>query len=159
MCATFTEDDVGKTVEDPSGTAIGIVASIEGETALVEPEPDAMDSIKAALGWESDPDETVPITPDSVDVITGETVRLESDRSSEHDEDASGDGHDPVIERDEGTGGQRGVGSPGDGTDASESEQTQVEGEAGGERHDDNEDAPPHGDRTVTTDRGREDDR
>lgn len=171
MCATFTEDDVGKTVEDPNGTAIGVVAAVEDDHALVEPDPGALDSIKAALGWEQDADETVPVAPDSVDVITGEAVRLESDRSpsSPTDEAAVTDASDrdadePVIEQDEGTGGQRSVGaSGGEAGDASEQRvgtgQSQVEGEAGGDRHEDNEDAPPHGDRTVTRERGHEDDR
>lgn len=168
MCATFTDDDVGKTVEDPNGAAIGVVASVEGETALVEPEPDAMDSIKAVLGWEHDPDETIRIEPSSVDVITGETVRLERDRSSETADESAveaseggeTDGHDPAIEQDEDTGGSRSVGATGNTSeDVKVDEKAQVEGEAGSDRHEDNEDAPPHGDRTVTRERGHEDDR
>ncbi|RKD95004.1 hypothetical protein [Halopiger aswanensis] len=173
MCATFTEDDVGKTVEDPNGTAIGVVAAVEDDHALVEPDPGAVDSIKAALGWEQEADETVPIAPDSVDVITGEVVRLESDPapSSPTDEatvtnESDGDADEPVIEQDEETDGQRSAGaSGGEADDASEhhvgagSPQPQVEGEAGADRHEDNEDAPPHGDRTVTRERGEEDDR
>lgn len=168
MCATFTDDDVGKTVENPNGTEIGVVASLEGETALVEPEPNAMDSIKAALGWEHDPDETMRIEPSSVDVITGETVRLERDRSAEiaaesavgGSEDGEDDGHDAVVEQDEDTGGSRSVGATGNtADDVKVDEKAQVEGEAGSDRHEDNEDAPPHGDRTVTRERGHEDDR
>ncbi|EMA31438.1 hypothetical protein [Halobiforma nitratireducens] len=53
----------------------------------------------------------------------------------------------------------RGVAAAGDGPATTEREQPRVEGEAGGDRHEDNEDAPPDGDRTVTTDCGRKDDR
>lgn len=169
MCATFTEDDIGKTVEEPNGAAIGIVASVEEGTALVEPDPDATDSIKAALGWEHDPDETVPVEPASVDVITGKAVRLEGDYESAAQESSTNAAEsetaetadrDPVVERDEDTGGVRDVGDPEDAsTDVTTDEKAQVEGEAGGDRHEDNEDAPPDGDRTVTTERGEADDR
>ena len=169
MCATFTEDDIGKTVEDPNGAAIGVVASVEGGTALVEPDPDATDSIKAALGWEQEPDETVPVEPSSVDVITDEAVRLESEYESGSAESptnaetgtetAETADRDPVVEQDEDAGG-RDIGAPEDAsTDVTTDEKAQVEGEAGANRHEDNEDAPPHGDRTVTTERGEADDR
>ncbi|AEH35328.1 hypothetical protein [Halopiger xanaduensis] len=156
MCATFTEDDVGKTVEDSGGTKIGVVSSVEDDAALVEPDHDALESIKARPGWNLNTDETVPIEPDSVGVITGEVVRLEGER----------DADDPAVERGEHSVGRRSdAGSGGEDGDASEQRvgagkpQPQVEGEAGADRHEDNEDAPPHGDRTVTRDRGEEDDR
>lgn len=135
----FTEDDVGKTVEESNGTAVGIVAAVDDETALVELDPDAVDSIKAALGWEADAAEPVSIAPADVDVITGETVRLDRD----------------VDAGEQRTGGSATAG----GDEPTEIDRPQVEGEAGGERHADNEDAPPEGNRTVTEDRGRKDDR
>ncbi|WP_440770622.1 hypothetical protein [Natronorubrum sp. DTA28] len=51
MCATFTDDDVGKPVERTDGKVIGTVASIETEGAHVEPAPDVVDQIKARFDW------------------------------------------------------------------------------------------------------------
>ena len=156
MTHPFTEDDVGKRVEEPNGSAIGIVANVEDGRALVEPDPGAVDSIKAALGWELEAENPVPIESDAVAEVTDDAVRLETDAT---DDRSSEGGTDPVIERDEGEADRRDS-SPGTGdTDPETLDQAQVEGEAGGDRHADNENAPPEGDRTVTTDRGRKDDR
>ncbi|WP_440763710.1 hypothetical protein [Natronorubrum sp. DTA7] len=51
MCATFTDDDVGKPVERTDGKVIGTVASIETEGAHVEPAPDVVDQLKARFDW------------------------------------------------------------------------------------------------------------
>ncbi|WP_436345502.1 hypothetical protein [Natronorubrum sp. FCH18a] len=51
MCATFTDDDVGKPVERTDGKVIGTVASLESEGAYVEPAPDVVDQIKARFDW------------------------------------------------------------------------------------------------------------
>ncbi|GAB3675040.1 hypothetical protein [Halopiger thermotolerans] len=168
MRATFTEDDVGKTVEDAGGTKIGVVSSVEDGTALVEPDHDAIESIKSGPGWNLNSDETVPIGPDSVDTITDEVVRLEGGRSSSSTDEATGtrtdasdgDADEPVVEQDEDTGGPRSVGASDVPSDRrTRPDQPQVEGEAGADRHEDNEDAPPHGDRTVTKERGEDEDR
>lgn len=52
MCATFTDDDVGKLVERADGKVIGTVASLDTATVRVEPAPDVVDAIKARFGWE-----------------------------------------------------------------------------------------------------------
>ncbi|SDQ58341.1 hypothetical protein [Natronobacterium texcoconense] len=143
MGTMFTEEDIGKTVEDSNGAALGVVASVDDGIAMVEPDPGAIDSIKAALGWESDPDEVFPVEPGSVDVIGGETVRLEGDGADRTEDDVRmADGNENGAKRGGAT-----------------RDQSQVEGEAGSDRHQDNADAPPEGDRTMTTDRGRKDDR
>lgn len=51
MCATFTDDDVGKPVERADGKVIGTVASLEDGRARVEPAPDVVDTIKVRFGW------------------------------------------------------------------------------------------------------------
>ncbi|WP_049926980.1 hypothetical protein [Halopiger goleimassiliensis] len=155
MAPQLTDDDIGKTVTEPNGSAIGVLTDVEGERVLVEPNPSALDSIKAALGWELEADEPVPVDVDDVAAVTDDAVRLEASASDAPSSDAG----DPVVEQEEGDADPRDVGAgTGDGKmDASD--RTQVEGEEGANRHEDNEDAPPHGDRTVTTDRGRKDDR
>ena len=52
MCATFTDDDVGKLVERADGKVIGTVASLDTATVRVEPAPDVVDAIKVRFGWE-----------------------------------------------------------------------------------------------------------
>ncbi|MFC6719210.1 hypothetical protein ACFQGT_02845 [Natrialbaceae archaeon GCM10025810] len=89
MNPTFTEDDVGKTVENADGTDVGTVTEVEGDTARVEAEPGLVDSIKATLGWEADADEQFTLSADSVREIGAERITLESeftDRSERREE-------------------------------------------------------------------------
>ncbi|WP_312910823.1 hypothetical protein [Natronosalvus caseinilyticus] len=133
MCATFTADDVGKTVENDEGTAVGVVVSVEDDTAFVEPDPGIVDSLRAALGWSSDPQDAVPLHESDVRAVD-ETIRLEAFPSSEGpswDEREAGDA-------------ARGGGA---GTDTAKTE------DSGASRPADIEDAPPEGDQTVTKER------
>ncbi|MFC4988725.1 hypothetical protein [Saliphagus infecundisoli] len=79
MCATFTDDDVGKTVVNASGDEIGIVSAIEHGTARVEPDPGITDTIRAKLGWEDTNEETYPLQDHAVSRVTDDEVRLEQD--------------------------------------------------------------------------------
>lgn len=76
MCATFTDDDVGKPVERADGTVIGTVAAVEEGRARVEPEPDAIDSIKVRLGWDEVGDPFV-LEDDAVSEIADRRIHLE----------------------------------------------------------------------------------
>lgn len=102
MSVTFTEDDVGKTVENADGEEVGIVAAIERETAHVEPNPGILDSIRAALGWESDTSDTVPLDEDAVREVTDDVVRLEGDLSVQGETVGTGarTEHEPNRDRD-----------------------------------------------------------
>lgn len=172
MCATFTDDDVGKRVETASGDLLGVVRMTEAETAYVDANEGATETLRAILEWETD-EEIVPMDETAVSEITDEAIRLEGGRTSP--DELADQGADPVIERDEHTAGradsdeQRTLGTePGDpgepaasvegrtgqGTEPS----TEEMDEAGKERHADTEDAPPEGDRTVTTERGEKED-
>ncbi len=75
---TFTTDDVGKTVESAEGEALGIIESVDDETAYVEPDPGVTDSIKATLDWETRPGDAVPLPDNSVRRVTDDAVELES---------------------------------------------------------------------------------
>ncbi|WP_276254466.1 hypothetical protein [Halomontanus rarus] len=79
MSPTFTDDDVGKTVENANGEEVGVVAAIDGNTARVDPDPGITDSIKAALGWESGSEDTLTLQGGSVAEITGNVVYLEGE--------------------------------------------------------------------------------
>jgi hypothetical protein len=173
MCATFTDDDVGKRVETAGGDPVGTVRMTEPETAYVDVNEGATSAISAVLEWEPTAAEIVPLDADAVGEITGTAIRLEAGRSSPADPSS---GTDPVIERDESTDAradsdeQRTLGpQPGSPDEPAASEKGRTgqglepadEGmtEAGAERHPDMEDAPPEGERTVTEDRGEEEDR
>ncbi|QCS43311.1 hypothetical protein [Natrinema versiforme] len=172
MCATFTDDDIGKRVETAGGDRLGTVRMTEAGTAYVDADEGATSAIQSILEWEDD-EEIVPLDASAVDEVTDDAIRLEGKRDSLA---ASDEGTDPVIERDESTDArddsdeQRTMGPPSGTPDepaASEEGRTgeglepSTEGmtEAGDERHEDLEDAPPEGERTVTEDRGKEEER
>ncbi len=173
MCTPFTDDDVGKRVETASGDPIGSVTLTEPETAYVDVNADATSAIQSIL--ETDADEgIVPLDEDAVREITDDAITLADDRSPPTD--SADDGTDPVIERDESTDArvdsdeQRTLGpQPGAPGEPAESEEgrtgqgmepsTEEMTEEGAERHPDMEDAPPEGDRTVTRERGENEDR
>ncbi|WP_293028932.1 hypothetical protein [Natronococcus sp.] len=184
MGTQLTEDDVGKPVETADGERVGVVASLEGATAEIDHDSGALESLRGALGQNvSDDDDTVSFGEDDVGGIVDGTVRLEragDDGGTEPDAAADADDagdveNDPVIERDErtddeGSGdGRRDTGQGTAGTDdlpdesgrSGEALEPETEGmdEAGDERHPDTEEAPPEGDRTVTRDRGKDEDR
>ncbi|OIB55624.1 hypothetical protein [Natrialba sp. SSL1] len=76
MSPTFTDDDVGKAVESANGDSLGIVVSVEPETAYVDPDPETTDSIKAVLDWGSESEGAVPVTDDAVEQVTEDAIRL-----------------------------------------------------------------------------------
>lgn len=176
MSPAFTDDDIDKRVETADGDSIGVVTMTDADTAYVDLESGAIESIKAVLDWDGDSEEVVPIDADDVRDVNSRAVRLERDVSA-GSESAAG-GTDPVIERDETTvhedtgSEQRGMGpETGEATDEKTSAagegrsgkglepETDEMTEAGAERHPDSEENPPQGDRTVTKDRGEEEDR
>ncbi|PGF18193.1 hypothetical protein CP556_02295 [Natrinema sp. CBA1119] len=173
MCATFTDDDVGKRVETAGGDPLGTVRMTEAETAYVDANEGATGTIRAILEWETD-EEIVPMDESAVSEITETAIRLEDERSLPAE--PAEEGTDPVIERDESTDArgdsdeQRTLGpQPGAPDEPASSEEgrtgqglepsTEGMTESGAERHPDTEEAPPEGDRTVTKDRGEDEDR
>lgn len=95
MCATFTDDEIGKPVERADGKVIGTVASIDGETAHVEPAPDVVDTVKARLGWEEIGD---PFELDArfVRTISDTRVHLEREFSERNAHGDAGNDSDSV---------------------------------------------------------------
>lgn len=156
MCPTFTDDDVGKRVERANGTAIGTVAAVDGDTAHVETEPGVTDAIKAALGWESDREDTVPLDGSTVREITDDAIRLEENRAP--DDGTAEGGHDSVVEQHEGAG-ERDVGAGPATVDEGDEGRAETEGDSGAARRTDAEETPPEGDQTVTEERGEKEDR
>lgn len=85
MRPTFSEDDVGKTVGNVDGTAVGNVATVEGGVAAVDTDPGLGDSIRAALGRETEPDQLARVDASDVAEITDDAVRLAGVESGERD--------------------------------------------------------------------------
>ncbi|NUC74713.1 hypothetical protein HTZ84_20845 [Haloterrigena sp. SYSU A558-1] len=114
MCATFSNDDVGKSVVNGNGEAVGVVASVEGDVAHVRPETAAVDSVKSSIGWEGVADAAHPLDTDSVREITDDAVRLEGELPSVDRQELeaavdSNTGDDAGEERTEPAGGSAGT--------------------------------------------------
>lgn len=91
MCATFTDADVDKPVENDNGEEVGVVAAVEGDIARIRPDPTVVESIKSSLGWEKGAEESVVLEAGSVREITDDVVRLEGEFHVEDVEDAAPD--------------------------------------------------------------------
>ena len=75
--AEFTDDDEGKRIVNAEGDQIGIIESVEGGTAHVDPDPGMTDTIKSKLGWGDTDEETYQLDAGSVESITDDEVRLQ----------------------------------------------------------------------------------
>lgn len=76
MTRNLTEDDEGKDVVDTNGETIGIVSSVRGGTAYVDPDPGLTDTIKSKLGWNEPDTDDYPLDDSRVDTVTDDEVRL-----------------------------------------------------------------------------------
>lgn len=75
MCATFSDDDVGKPVERADGKVIGTVTSIESDGAYAEPAPDAVDQLLIRFD-RAEPDDPFVVADDDVREISDTRVHL-----------------------------------------------------------------------------------
>ncbi|MFC6719512.1 hypothetical protein ACFQGT_14015 [Natrialbaceae archaeon GCM10025810] len=160
MSPTFSDDDVGKRIENVEGEAIGRVTAVEEDVAYGETDPGVTDSIKATLGWETDRDEIVSIRADDVSEVTDEAIRLEASGGL-HDEGEEREGahHGDVVERHEDAD-ERNVGaSESENAGIREADYGDAKVRSGDERHPDDAEAPPEGDDTVTKRRGEKEGR
>lgn len=90
MTAAFSDDDVGKRVENANGDEIGIVATVESDTAHVETEPGIVDTIRATLGWEGGREDAVPLGESAVCEITDDAAHLEGEFTESVEANVSG---------------------------------------------------------------------
>ncbi|MDF9744550.1 hypothetical protein [Natrinema salsiterrestre] len=74
MTAPLTDDDVGKTVVDPDGKELGIVATVDDGTAHVDPNPSVAEQLLASVGWEGEDEEDYVVTEDMLERIDNEVV-------------------------------------------------------------------------------------
>lgn len=150
--ATVTDNDIGTVVQTPDGVTFGQIATVEGKTVYVDTDPGAFETVLAAIGWESNPEDAVPVDETNIERVTDEAVYIPADSLRE-----GGNSHKSVAERDEGTGERR------EATTETESEspsdQSGGSGDESDERHSEMDDAPPEGDRTVTKERGENESR
>lgn len=83
MTRGVTGDDEGKTVVNPVGETVGIIASVDDGTAYVDPHPSITDRIEAALGWTDPNVDTYPLDDEHVAAVTDDEVRLREDLSTD----------------------------------------------------------------------------
>jgi hypothetical protein len=76
MTVTLTDEDEGKTVVDASGTALGLVTKVQGNTAFVEPDPGVTEKVKAALGWGDADSEEYTVEHDAIESKTDDELHL-----------------------------------------------------------------------------------
>ena len=76
---TVSESDEGKKVVNAHGDVIGIVSSVRGGTAYVDPDPGVTDKIMSKLGWSSTDDEDYPLNQSKIDAVTDDEIRLKRD--------------------------------------------------------------------------------
>lgn len=74
MSATLTDDVVGKTVIDADGKELGIVASVEGDRAAVDPNPSVAEHLLAKIGVEGEDEEDYVVTEDMLASIDEHVV-------------------------------------------------------------------------------------
>lgn len=78
MTISLTEADEGKRVIDANGDEVGVVSTVEGETALVDPDPSLTDNVKATLGLGGTDEGQFPLDPSDVGEVTDDEIRLET---------------------------------------------------------------------------------
>ncbi|ELZ14177.1 hypothetical protein C477_21065 [Haloterrigena salina JCM 13891] len=157
MSPAFTDNDVDKRVETADGDSIGVVTMTDADTAYVDLKSGAIESIKAVLDWDGDSEEVVPIDADDVRNVGSDAIRLERNETTVHEDTRSeqrGMGPETGDVPDETTP-VEGEGRSGKALEPETDEMT----ESGAERHPDDDGQPPQGDRTVTKERGEEEDR
>lgn len=74
--ARLTAEDEGKDVYNATGTKIGTISEVKGETAYVDPKPKLTDRIRSKLGWDNADEDEYVLDQDAVDDIGDSAVTL-----------------------------------------------------------------------------------
>ncbi|WP_290815588.1 hypothetical protein [Halovivax sp.] len=76
--ATLTDDEIGKTVVDATGTEIGMITDVDdrGEVMHVDAHPGIAERIKSVLGWGDADDDDYPVGADQIDRVDDDRVEL-----------------------------------------------------------------------------------
>lgn len=78
MRTDIRDEDEGKRVVNDDGDEIGMVTSIRGGTAHVDPNPGLTDTVKSKLGWGDADEDTYPLPDNSIEEVTDDEVRIRS---------------------------------------------------------------------------------
>lgn len=76
MARKFKRSDEGMTVRTADGDEIGVIETVEGNTARVKPDPSISDSIRQRLGWESKGQAMYDLDHSKVDTFVQDEVHL-----------------------------------------------------------------------------------
>lgn len=77
MCANLTGDEEGKRIVGPEGEELGIIGTVEGGTAYVDPHSEIVDPVESKLGEDDADDKTYEFDEDDIESITDDEVQLE----------------------------------------------------------------------------------
>ncbi|ELY53298.1 hypothetical protein [Natronolimnohabitans innermongolicus] len=76
MCATFTDDDIGKPVERADGKVIGTVGALEDDGVRVDPAPDAIDRLLVRFD-RAEPDRPFILEAEDVSLVADTRIYLD----------------------------------------------------------------------------------
>ncbi len=81
--ASLSAEDEGKVLVDADGQTIGIVTSVEENTAFVNPEAGITDALLSAIGRGRTDDDAIVVEGDLVETVTDAELRLGSSTSDQ----------------------------------------------------------------------------
>ncbi|WP_331235602.1 hypothetical protein [Natronorarus salvus] len=76
--ASLSAEDEGKVLVDSEGKTIGIVTSVEENTAYVDPDAGITDAVLSALGRGTSDEGAIVVEGDLVETVTDAELRLGS---------------------------------------------------------------------------------
>lgn len=76
MVAQVTEDEEGKTVVAADGERIGRVEQVRNGTARVDVDAEVAHSIKSAMAWDDQDQDTFKLQDSAIERITDDELRL-----------------------------------------------------------------------------------
>lgn len=74
--AQLTDQDEGKPVVDADGEKVGVVSTVKGGKAYVDPDPSVTDQLMRKLGWGDVDEDHYPLEQDRIDAVTDDEIRL-----------------------------------------------------------------------------------
>ncbi|QCJ47120.1 MULTISPECIES: hypothetical protein [Haloprofundus] len=77
--ATLTSEDEGKVLVDAAGEKLGLVTSVDGNVAYVDPDPGVTDAIMAVFGREDADADDLAVGGEYVETVSEGEIRLRED--------------------------------------------------------------------------------
>jgi hypothetical protein len=78
MTLNIDESLEGNRVVNANGDEVGMISSVRGGTAYVDPDPGLTESIKSKLGWEDVDSDDYPLREEAIDFVEEDEIHLKS---------------------------------------------------------------------------------